>query len=116
MSAQALPASALIDDSETETENDRFKKSFESWLWSSMIAATVFHFALFQFWPDCFNCFPFHNLKLGNVSEFKEVNSIAMAQMGTSRGPGIPSATPPFSCCRSRRGSARRRSPRYAGA
>ena len=31
---------------------------------------------------DCFNCFPFHNLKLGNVSDFKEVNSIAMAQMG----------------------------------
>lgn len=31
---------------------------------------------------DCFNCFPFHNLKLGNVSEFKEVNSIAMAKMG----------------------------------
>ena len=32
---------------------------------------------------DCFNCFPFHNLKLGNVSDFKEVNSIAMAQMGS---------------------------------
>jgi len=32
---------------------------------------------------DCFNCFPFHNLKLGNVSDFKEVNSIAMAKMGS---------------------------------
>ncbi len=31
-----------------ETENDRFKKSFGSWLWGSMIAATVFHFMLFQ--------------------------------------------------------------------
>ncbi|MBT5762670.1 MAG: SPASM domain-containing protein, partial [Nitrospina sp.] len=31
---------------------------------------------------DCFNCFPFHNLKLGNVADFKEVNSIAMAKMG----------------------------------
>ena len=53
MSAQALPARAPIDGSETEaeTENDRFKKSFESWLWSSMIAATIFHFSLFQFWP-----------------------------------------------------------------
>jgi TonB family protein len=34
-----------------ETENDRFKKSFGSWLWGSMIAATFFHFILFQFWP-----------------------------------------------------------------
>ena len=32
---------------------------------------------------DCFNCFPFHNLKLGNVADFKEVNSIAMAQMAS---------------------------------
>jgi len=31
---------------------------------------------------DCFNCFPFHNLRLGNISEFKEVNSIATARMG----------------------------------
>jgi radical SAM protein with 4Fe4S-binding SPASM domain len=31
---------------------------------------------------DCFNCFPFHNMKLGNVSEFKEINSIATARMG----------------------------------
>jgi len=32
---------------------------------------------------DCFNCFPFHNMKLGNISDFKEVNSIATAQMGS---------------------------------
>ncbi|MFQ5450012.1 MAG: radical SAM protein [Nitrospinaceae bacterium] len=32
---------------------------------------------------DCFNCFPFHNLKLGNVGDFKEVNSIAAAKMGS---------------------------------
>jgi len=31
---------------------------------------------------DCFNCFPFHNLKLGNIQEFKEVNAIASARMG----------------------------------
>ncbi len=31
---------------------------------------------------DCFNCFPFHNMKLGNISEFKEINSIATARMG----------------------------------
>ncbi len=34
-----------------ETENDRFKRSFGSWFWGSMITATVFHFMLFQFWP-----------------------------------------------------------------
>ncbi len=49
MNAKALPARAQIDSS--ETENDRFKRSFGSWLWGSMIAATVFHFVLFQFWP-----------------------------------------------------------------
>ncbi len=49
MNAKTLPARAQIDSS--ETENDRFKKSFGSWLWGSMIAATVLHFMLFQFWP-----------------------------------------------------------------
>ena len=50
MNAQAIPA----DEStavKLETENDRFKKSFGSWFWGSMIAATVVHFMLFQFWP-----------------------------------------------------------------
>ncbi len=49
MYATAIPA-----ESETtiaETANDRFKRSFGSWLWGSMITATVFHFMLFQFWP-----------------------------------------------------------------
>lgn len=32
---------------------------------------------------DCFNCFPFHNLKLGNIEEFREVNPIAEARMGS---------------------------------
>ena len=41
--------SQQIDSS--ETQNDRFKKSFESWLWGSMITATVLHFMLLQFWP-----------------------------------------------------------------
>ena len=49
MNAKALPTRAPTDSS--ETENDRFKRSFGSWLWGSMIAATVFHFMLFQFWP-----------------------------------------------------------------
>ncbi len=49
MNARAVPVRAQIGSS--ETENDRFKRSFESWLWGSMIAATVLHFMLFQFWP-----------------------------------------------------------------
>ena len=49
MNAKAFPATAQIDSS--ETENDRFKRSFGSWVWGSMIAATVLHFMLFQFWP-----------------------------------------------------------------
>ena len=31
---------------------------------------------------DCFNCFPFHNMKLGNINEFQEINNIATARMG----------------------------------
>ena len=49
MNAQAIPAEAATD--RFETENDRFKRSFGSWFWGSMIAATVVHFMLFQFWP-----------------------------------------------------------------
>ena len=49
MNAQAVPAEAEAIN--LETENDRFKRSFGSWFWGSMITATVVHFALFQFWP-----------------------------------------------------------------
>ena len=49
MNAQAIPAEGMSD--RFETENDRFKRSFGSWFWGSMIAATVVHFMLFQFWP-----------------------------------------------------------------
>jgi TonB family protein len=49
MNAQAIPAEAVSYN--PETENDRFKRSFGSWFWGSMITATVFHFMLFQFWP-----------------------------------------------------------------
>ncbi len=49
MNVIARPARAEIDHS--ETQNDRFKESFGSWLWGSMIAATLLHFMLFQFWP-----------------------------------------------------------------
>ncbi len=49
MNAEAIPAAGGTE--KFETENDRFKKSFGSWFWGSMIAATVLHFMLFQFWP-----------------------------------------------------------------
>ncbi len=49
MNAQAIPAETALE--KLETENDRFKQSFGSWFWGSMIAATVVHFMLFQFWP-----------------------------------------------------------------
>ncbi len=49
MNAEAKPKETTLVA--FETENDRFKRSFSSWFWSSMIAATVVHFMLFQFWP-----------------------------------------------------------------
>jgi hypothetical protein len=49
MDARAIPAEA--EATNRETENDRFKRSFGSWFWGSMITATVFHFVVFQFWP-----------------------------------------------------------------
>lgn len=49
MNAQAVPSGTGLAG--LETENDRFKRSFSSWFWGSMIAATVVHFMLFQFWP-----------------------------------------------------------------
>lgn len=35
-----------------ETANDRFKRSFGSWFWGSMVAATFIHFAVMAFWPN----------------------------------------------------------------
>ncbi len=35
-----------------ETANDRFKKSFNTWFWGSVLAATVVHFVMFMFWPS----------------------------------------------------------------
>jgi len=34
------------------TANERFKRSFGTWLSSSMILATVAHFSIFNFWPE----------------------------------------------------------------
>lgn len=35
-----------------ETANDRFKRSFGSWFWGSMVAAVMLHFAAMAFWPN----------------------------------------------------------------
>ena len=49
MNAMATPSPSLESQ---ETANDRFKRSFGSWFWGSMIAATVLHFLVFQLWPE----------------------------------------------------------------
>lgn len=46
-SAEAVPKLET-----TVTANDRLKRSFNTWFWSSMIAATVIHFGVFAFWPE----------------------------------------------------------------
>jgi len=50
---------------------------------------------------DCFNCFPFHNLKLANVRDFREVNSIALARMGARFLSEVFDATQAREPCRS---------------
>ena len=50
MSAQAVPEGAGL--TRALTANERFKRSFGAWFWSSMIVATVAHFAVFAFWPE----------------------------------------------------------------
>lgn len=35
-----------------ETANDRFKGSFGSYFWGSMVAATIVHFMVMAFWPS----------------------------------------------------------------
>lgn len=45
------PAPASTSDI-FETENDRFKRSFGSKFWGSMIAATVIHFLVLAYFPD----------------------------------------------------------------
>jgi len=48
MTAEAVPAGEIL----AETANDRLKRTFSSWFWGSMIAATVLHFGTFAFWPE----------------------------------------------------------------
>jgi protein TonB len=48
MTAEAVPATEVL----AEAANDRLKRTFSSWFWGSMIAATVVHFGTFAFWPE----------------------------------------------------------------
>ena len=48
MSAQAVPAGGVV----VTTANERFKRSFGTWFWGSMIMATTLHFCLFFFFPE----------------------------------------------------------------
>lgn len=48
-----MSAAEAVPSFDTEpTANDRLKRSFNTWFWSSMIAATVIHFGVFAFWPE----------------------------------------------------------------
>jgi protein TonB len=46
--AEAQPALEILE----ETANERLKRTFSSWFWGSMIAATIVHFGAFAFWPE----------------------------------------------------------------
>ena len=46
--AEAVPALEILE----ETANERLKRTFSSWFWGSMIAATLAHFSAFAFWPE----------------------------------------------------------------
>jgi TonB family protein len=50
MSNETLQTSGLL----VETANDRFKKSFSTYFWASMIGAVVVHFAVFAFFPQMY--------------------------------------------------------------
>ena len=43
---------ALHEEEAFDTANNRLKGRFRSYFWSSMIMATVAHFAAFTFWPE----------------------------------------------------------------
>jgi protein TonB len=45
--AEAVPKEVF-----EETANERLKKTFDSWFWGSVIAATLLHFGAFAFWPE----------------------------------------------------------------
>jgi TonB family protein len=63
LEACANPSSRLVPLAVTPTgrsamtiphanANDRFKAGFDSWMWISMMAAVLVHFATFAYWPE----------------------------------------------------------------
>lgn len=44
--------SELTESLDCLPANERFKRGFAAWFWSSMIAATVVHFGTFALWPE----------------------------------------------------------------
>ena len=50
---------------------------------------------------DCFNCFPFHNFKMGNIQDFKEVNEISVKKMHTKFLSHVFEDTNPKEPCKS---------------
>jgi TonB family protein len=51
MTFEPTPAS-LEETNWPPSANDRFKESFERWLFGSIIFATALHFCVFTFWPE----------------------------------------------------------------
>jgi protein TonB len=47
-----MTAAEAVPEILEETANDRLKRTFSSWFWGSMIAATLLHFGTFAFWPE----------------------------------------------------------------
>lgn len=50
---------------------------------------------------DCFNCFPFHNHKIGNVQDFTQVNDLAVKKMHTRFLSHVFEDTKPKEPCKS---------------
>ena len=46
--AEAVPQLEILE----ETANEKLKRTFSSWFWGSMIAATMLHFGVFAMWPE----------------------------------------------------------------
>ena len=50
--ARPTPPAPLYADADPPLANDRFKRRWESWFWTSTTAAIGVHFAVFALWPS----------------------------------------------------------------
>ena len=50
---------------------------------------------------DCFNCFPFHNHKIGNIQDFQQINDLAVKKMHTRFLSHVFEDTDPKEPCKS---------------